>query len=138
MFYLVALYQLYYDVQNALAWFVTGASKYTNITSSLRTLHWLPIRQRIIFETLVLVYKYLTTGQPKYFASYLSLYKSAVNTRCSNPQICSSRLLIIVLLSISQRSTSTTASHMMPQSYGMIFHMISAVLQISPVSTKVD
>ena len=73
-------------VQNALARFVTGASKYTHITSTLRTLHWLPIRQRIIFKTLVLVYKYLTTGQPKYFAPYLLLYKSAMNTRRSNPK----------------------------------------------------
>ena len=32
-------------VQNALARFVTGASKFTYITSSLKTLHWLPIRQ---------------------------------------------------------------------------------------------
>ena len=72
--------------QNALAWFVTGASKYTHITSTLRTLHWLPIRQCIIFKTLVLVYKYLTTGQPEYFAPYLPLYKSAMNTRHSNPQ----------------------------------------------------
>ena len=73
-------------VQNAFAQFVTGASKYTHITSTLRTLHWLPVRQRIIFKTLVLVYKYLTTGQPKYFAPYLPLYKSAVNTRHSNPK----------------------------------------------------
>ena len=73
-------------VQNALARFVTGASKYTHITSILRILHWLPIRQHIIFKTLVLVYKYLTTGQPKYFAPYLSLYKSAMNTRRSNPK----------------------------------------------------
>ena len=73
-------------VQNALARFVTGASKYTHITSTLRTLHWLPIRQRFIFKTLVLVYKYLTTGQPKYFAPYLPLYKSAMNTRRSNPK----------------------------------------------------
>ena len=73
-------------VQNALARFVTGASKYTHITSTLRTLHWLPIRQCIIFKTLVLVYKYLTTGQPKYFAPYFSLYKSAMNTRRSNPK----------------------------------------------------
>ena len=71
-------------VQNALAQFVTGASKYIHITSTLRALHWLPIR-RIIFKTLVLVYKYLTTGQPKYFAPYLSLYKSAMNTRHSKP-----------------------------------------------------
>ena len=124
-------------VHNALARFVTSASKYTHITSSLRTLHWLPIRQRLIFKTLVLVYKYLTTGQPKYFAPYFSLYKSAMNTRHSNPQNLFLQVLIIVLPSINQRSTSTTVSHMMPQSYGMIFHMISAVLQISPVS-KVD
>ena len=37
-------------------------------------------------QYLVLVYKYLTTGQPKYFAPYLPLYKSAVNTRRSNPK----------------------------------------------------
>ena len=30
-------------VQNALAWFVTGGSNFTHITSSLKTLHWLPI-----------------------------------------------------------------------------------------------
>ena len=39
--------------------------------------------------------------------------------------------------SINQRSILTIVSHMMPLSYGMIFHMIYAVLQISPVS-KVD
>ena len=73
-------------VQNALAWFITGASNFTHITSSVKTLHWLPIRQRIIFKALVLVYKYLTIGQPRYFAPYLSLYKSAVNTRHSTPK----------------------------------------------------
>ena len=73
-------------VQNALARFVTGACKFTHITSSLKTLHWLPIRQGLIFKTLVLVYKYLTTGLSKYFAPYLSLYKSAMNTRRSNPK----------------------------------------------------
>ena len=73
-------------VQNVLARFVTAASKYTHITSTLRTLHWLPIRQHIIFKTLVLVYKYLTTGQPKYFEPYLPLYKSAMNTRRSHPK----------------------------------------------------
>ena len=49
---------------NSLAQFVTGASKSTHITSSLKSPHWLPIRQQIIFKTLALVYKYLTTGQP--------------------------------------------------------------------------
>ena len=91
---------------------------------NLRTLHWLPIRQHIIFKTLVLVYKYLTTGQHKYFAPYLPLYKSAMNTRRSNPKNLFLQLPFY-------------CSHMTLLSYGMIFHMIYAVLQISPVS-KVD
>ena len=124
-------------VQNALARFVTSAFEYTHITSRLRTLHWLPIRQRIIFKTIVLVYKYLTTGQPKYFAPYPSLYKSAMNTRRSNPQNLFLQVPHYCASIHNQRSTSTTVSHMMPRSYGMIFHMISSVLQISPVS-KVD
>ena len=33
-------------IQSALAWFVTGASKFTHITSSMKILHWLPIRQQ--------------------------------------------------------------------------------------------
>ena len=73
-------------IQNAPVRFVTCASKCSHITSSLKTFLWLPIRQQIIFQTLVLVYKYLTTGQPKYFAPHLSWYKSTINTRRSNPR----------------------------------------------------
>ena len=50
-------------VQNSLAQFVTSASKFTHITSSFKTLP-MPIRLQIIFKTLVLMYKYLNTGQP--------------------------------------------------------------------------
>ena len=45
------------------------------------------------------------------------------------PKISSFRFFIIVLPSINQRFTSTIVSHMMPQSYGMISHRLSAVLQ---------
>ena len=48
-------------LQNSLVRFVTGASKFTHITSSLKSLHGLHIRQRIIFKPLLLVYKYLTS-----------------------------------------------------------------------------
>ena len=124
-------------VQNVLARFVTGASKYTHITSTLRTLHWLPVRQRIIFKILVLVYKYLTTGQPKYFASYLPLYKSAMNTRRSNPK---NLFLQVPSYCASIHKSKVHFSNSFSYdalSYGMIFHMIYVVLQISPVS-KVD
>ena len=52
----------------------------------LKSLHWLSVKQRIIFKTLLLIYKFLTTGKPKYFGPFLSLYTSAVETRRSNPE----------------------------------------------------
>ena len=54
--------------------------EFANLISKLKFYQLIP------YPTLVLVYKYLTTGQPKYFAPYLPLYKSAVNTRRSNPK----------------------------------------------------
>ena len=55
---------------------------------TLKSLHWLPVKQCIIFETLdlLLIHYYLTIGKPEYFAPYLSLYISAVKTRHSNPE----------------------------------------------------
>ena len=74
------------NVQNCLARFVSGVSRYSHVSPILKSLHWLPVKQRIIFKTLLLTYKFLTTGKPKYFVPYLSLYTSAVKTRRSNPE----------------------------------------------------
>ena len=74
------------NIQNYLARFVSGASRFFHVSPILKCLHWLPVKQRIIFKTLLLIYKFLTTGKPKYFAPYLSLYTSAVKTRRSNPE----------------------------------------------------
>ena len=38
------------SVQNAMARFIADAKKYDHITPVLRDLHWLPLRQRIIFQ----------------------------------------------------------------------------------------
>ena len=74
------------NIQNCLACFVSGVSRFSCVTPTLKCLHRLPVKQRIIFKTLVLIHKYLTTGKPKYSATYLSLYTSAVKTRCSNSE----------------------------------------------------
>ena len=74
------------NIQNCLARFVSGVSRFSHVSPILKSLHWLPVQQRIIFKTLLLTYKFLTTGKPKYFAPYLSLYTSAVKTRRSNPE----------------------------------------------------
>ena len=66
-------------IQNSAARIVSNTSRYTSITPVLKKLHWLPVEQR----TATLVYKYLHTGFPRYFAPYLSSYNSSYSTRCS-------------------------------------------------------
>ena len=46
-------------------------------------LHWLPVEHRSVFKTATLVYKFLHTGFPKYFAPYISSYSSSYSTRHS-------------------------------------------------------
>lgn len=55
-------------VQNAAARLITGARKYDHISSTLRRLHWLPVRQRVIFKVAVLVYRCLHGLAPGYLA----------------------------------------------------------------------
>jgi len=47
------------SVQNAAARLLSGARRHDRITRVLETLHWLPVRKRIIFKTAVLVWKCL-------------------------------------------------------------------------------
>jgi len=56
------------SVQNAAACLVSGARRHDHITPILATLHWLPVRQRVIFNTAVLVCKCLHNAAPCYLA----------------------------------------------------------------------
>ena len=70
-------------IQNNAARIVSNTSRYTSITPVLKKLHWLPVEQRTVFKTATLVYKFLHTGFPRYFAPYLSSYSSSYGTRHS-------------------------------------------------------
>ena len=67
-------------VQNSLARIVANTTKYSHITPVRKALHWLPIKYRSIFKTAVLVYKFLHSGNPKYFEPFLIPRHSAYNT----------------------------------------------------------
>ena len=71
------------SIQNSAVRMVTNSSKLTRITPVLRKLHWLAIQFRSEFKLANLVYKFIHTGFPKYFAPYLSSYHTAYNTRRS-------------------------------------------------------
>ena len=59
-------------IQNACARLVCNTSKFCHITPLLRTLHWLPIRQRIAFKILLIVYKALNGQAPCYISELLA------------------------------------------------------------------
>ena len=71
-------------VQNACARLVCNSSKYCHITPLLKTLHWLPVKQRIIFKILLIVYKAMHGQAPSYIIELLSLQShSRYNLRSS-------------------------------------------------------
>ena len=69
------------SIQNSAARFVTNSSKFTQITPILRKLPWLSVQFRSEFKLVTLVYKFIHTGFPKYFAPYLSTCHNTYNTR---------------------------------------------------------
>ena len=57
-------------IHNAAARLITGTRRSQHVTLILRQLHWLPIRQRILFKTAVLVYKCRHGMAPSYLSTY--------------------------------------------------------------------
>ena len=60
-------------VQNAAAKFVLNLKRKDSSTEALITLHWLPIKFRIQFKILLLVYKCLYGQSPSYSSELLEL-----------------------------------------------------------------
>jgi len=76
-------------IQNAAAKAILGLYKYDHVGDSLKKLHWLPIRERIVYKNLLLVFKCLNGMGPQYltemlcytnFSHTLQLYEPSVNT----------------------------------------------------------
>ena len=60
--------------QNNAARVITRQRKRDHITPALRKLHWLPVRQRITYKTLLLTYKCRVGKGPKYLSDLLQTY----------------------------------------------------------------
>jgi hypothetical protein len=61
------------NIQRTAARIITKKRKYDSITPELISLHWLPIRERIAFKILVLVFKSLHQQTPKYISAMLQV-----------------------------------------------------------------
>ena len=59
-------------IHNTAARILTSTRKYEHITPVLYELHWLPVKERIIFKTLILVHKCLFGCAPTYLKNLLT------------------------------------------------------------------
>ena len=71
-------------VQNQLACLVIKSSPFTRSISLLRSLHWLPLRFRILFKINLLTYKTLSEKQPVYLHSMLAASIPSRSLRSNN------------------------------------------------------
>ena len=70
-------------LQNAAARIVSLSPKRTHITPILRSLHWLPVKQRIIFKILLLTFHCVHGSSPQYLISLIQRYTPARSLRSS-------------------------------------------------------
>ena len=80
-------------IQNSAARLVTLSRKYDHVTPILCELHWLPIKYRIMYKILLLVYKCLHDSASIYLQELIKKYQPSHNL-CSSTQsglTCSSR-----------------------------------------------
>ena len=68
-------------LQNSAARLVMCSKKYDSVTPFLKTLHWLPVRQRIIYKLLVICYNCYHTASPNYLNELLCKYETGRSLR---------------------------------------------------------
>ena len=66
---------MYQRIQNFVAKVVSNHSKYSSSTKCLIELHWLPVKARIEFKIVLIIYKCLNCNVPKYLKDLLVLNK---------------------------------------------------------------
>ena len=76
-------------LQNTAARIVTRTKFTDHISPVLQDLHWLPIKQRIIFKLLLITYKALHGHAPAYITALLQEYKPARSLRSSTQNLLS-------------------------------------------------
>ena len=78
-------------VQDVAARIVVRASRYDHITSILETLHWLPVRYRIEYKVVLMMFKALHLLAPSYIANLLQFYQPCRTLRSSSDSLLTVR-----------------------------------------------
>jgi exonuclease III len=97
-------------IQNCLARAVCRTSKFSHITPTLRSLHWLKVRERIEYKILSLTYNALQYHQPLYLTECLEIQSITYNTRSST--VVTLKRPPVVRAAIAKRSFSQSAPYL--------------------------
>jgi hypothetical protein len=73
-------------VQNCAARVIFKKKKFDHVTHLLRSLHWLPVKERIIYKTAILIHNILKNNEPAYLRELLIKPKNVRNTRSSSDE----------------------------------------------------
>ena len=76
-------------IQNAAAKVISRGKKRDHVTPILKELHWLPVYERIIFKTVLLVFKTLNGIGPAYLQDIVCVYQPARSLRSSSTLLLS-------------------------------------------------
>ena len=71
-------------VQNAAARIVLRKKKSDSITDTLKELHWLPVKQRILYKALCMAHRCVSGTAPVYLSELVSLYVPQRSLRSTN------------------------------------------------------
>ena len=72
------------SIQNFAARVITNTKRYSPITPILYTLHWLPVKMRMKYKILVIVFKCLHNMAPKYLQDLIITSHSTYALRNKN------------------------------------------------------
>ena len=77
------------SLQNSAARLIVRQGKHSHIKPILDELHWLPVRERIVFKVLLIAYKILTNQAPFYLSNLVQFYSPMrTDLRSANPDLC--------------------------------------------------
>ena len=80
-------------IQNRSARLIFLANRRDNTSPLIKELHWLPVKERILFKTVLLVYRCLNNPAPIYLTELLQIYIPSANLRSGldQPRLVSNR-----------------------------------------------
>ena len=78
------LYQRLQKIQNSAARLITGTTNREHITPVLRSLHWLPVRFRVDYKLMVMVYQAIHRQAPEYIQELVTIHRPVRSLRSAN------------------------------------------------------